>query len=318
MPRFAVMNVCNIQINLMFAFLGARIPNKVNNLDPSIIAAIVAAITSAITLALSLLFKSLWEKHFHTFKLEEEYKYEQRKALKAILSKNKIQLLNSCESLSFRLWNFAIHYKDKWHCVSGNYVSGGYYFTSFVYRFVAVFSWVKKIEKEMVYLDTTIATAKDMEFLKFLRLFPQLMCDLILFKGFEYDDNYQKDHFFTNNFDHMSESLIKENSVYSFSEYEQHCRELKEDLECACLFIDGMSPDEERLRWDRLQILHIVLMVFLNTFGYDFQRTEGDKFNEIINKPRKSRLISNFTGMLDKNKLSNQKEFKRIINVLKG
>jgi hypothetical protein len=293
-----------------------RISNKMSNLDPGIMAAIVAAITSVVTVVLGFLLR---DRYFLTFKLEQEHKYEQRKALKQILSKNKIQLLNCCESLNFRLWNFSTHYKDKWHDVSGCYDRPkDYYFRSFVYRFVAVFAWVKKIEKEMVYLDTTIATAKDMEFVKFLRLFPQTMCDLILFKEFEYDPNCQKDHFFADYFGQMSESFINGDSVCSVSEYEEHFQELGEGLNHVCRFIDGMSPDEDRLRWDRLQILHIVWMAFINTFGYDFQRTEEDKFKEIISKPRRTKLVANFVEMLEKNQLSKQKEFKWMIGVLNG
>lgn len=287
-----------------------------SNLDPKIIAAIVAAVTSIVTICISLLFRSFWDKHFHVFKLEEEYKYEQRKKLKDILSRNKIQLLNSCESLNFRLWNFTTHYKDKWHYVSGKYDCGGYYFTSFVYRFIAVFSWIKKIETEMVYLDTTIATKNDMEFIKFLRLFPQLLCDLTLFKGFDYDSNYQTDHFFANNLDYMSESIIKGKSIYTYPEFERKMKELEEPISHVCCFIDGISPDEDRLRWDRLQVFHVVLMVFLNTYGYDFQKTSNDKFREIINSPRKSRLLNNFIEMVERNKLSKQKEFRKVIKIL--
>ena len=286
------------------------------NLDPKIVAAIIAAITSIVILVVSFIFKSLYQRHFHTFKLEQEYRYEQRKKLKEILSRNKIQLLNSCESLDFRLWNFTTHYKDNWHEVGGKYTTGGYYFKSFVYRFVRVFSWIRKIEDEMVYLDTTIATRSDMEFLKYLRLFPQLLCDLSLFEGFDYDPNYQKDHIFTNNFERMSQCMIKENSIYTYPQFEEEFGVLKEDLFHACKFIDGLSPDEDRLRWDRLQVLHIALTAFLNSFGYDFQKASDEKIEELINQPRKSRLIANFVQLIKRNKLDKQKEFKKVIKVI--
>ena len=287
-----------------------------SNVDPNIIAALVAAGTSVIILGISFIFKSFWDKYFLIFKLDQEYKYEQRKKLKEILSKSKIQLLNSCESLNFRLWNFTTHYRDKWHSVNGDYNCGGYYFTSFVYRFIVVFAWIRKIEKEMVYLDTTIATKKDMEFIKFLRLFPQVLCDVMLFSGFDYDPNVQKDHFFVHNLEHMSESIIKDDSVYIYPEFEKHFKEIQENINHACYFIDGISPDEDRLRWDRLQILHITIMIFLNTFGYDFQKTSDDKFKELIGKPRKSRLIRNFIEMIKRNKLSKQREFKHILKII--
>ena len=42
-----------------------------------------------------------------------------------------------------------------------------------------------------------------------------------------------------------------------------------------------ISPYEDRLRWDRLQLFNITLMVFLNSFGYEFQRTTNEKLIEV-------------------------------------
>lgn len=74
--------------------------------------------------------------------------------------------------------------------------------------------------------------------------------------------------------------------------------------------------NEERLRWDRLQILHITLMAFLNTFGYDFQYTSLDEINRITSISRKSRLLNNFSKLVCRMKLDNQSELKNILKTV--
>jgi len=288
------------------------------NMDPRLVAAVVAAVTSVITLILSFLFKSFWERHFYVFKLDTEYKYEQRKKLKDILAKNKMQLLNTCESLNHRLWNFATNYKYQWHNVKGNYESkGNYYFNSFVYRIICVFAWIKKIEDEMVYLDTTIALTKDLEFIKYIRLLPQIFFDVMLFKGFDYDENRQTDHFFRNNLETMAQSLITDmKEVCTFTQFEESLDKYMKSLYPLCLFLDGIFPEEPRLRWDRLQVFHLALIAFLNSFGYDFQITPNNKIMDILGKPRRSRLLRNFKELLQRNKLTEQKEFKNLLKLM--
>ncbi len=281
-------------------------------------AALIAFLTTIVTLSLSYLLKFLWERHFHVFKLEAEYKYEQRKKIKDILSKNKMQLLNCCESLNHRLWNFSDNHSKYWHKVNGDYCdSRAYYFNSFVYRLMAVFAWIRKIEEEMIYLDTTIASKEDMEFIKFLRVFPEIMYDIdLLFKGYDYDANYQTDHFFRNNLETMAGALFQGDSVCTFAQFENRLASYSEHLRPVCQYVDGISPTENRLRWDRLQVLHVATMVFLNSYGYDFQRTTADKLRTIIKKPRRSKLLANFADLLERNSLASQKEFKRTIRVL--
>lgn len=287
-----------------------------DNLDLKILAAIISVGTSIVTVTVALKVRSIFENRNYVFRLENEHRYEQRKRLKEILSQNKIQLLNSCEQLNHRLWNFTQHYMDGWHNANGDYTNSGYYFNSFVYRFVSVFAWIKKIEDEMVYLDTTIALKEDMDFIKYLRLLPQLLWDVELFKGFTYDVNYQYDHLFRYNLEKMAQCLVRDNRVCSYTEFQDNLSKYMEKLEDACRFIENMSPDEDRLRWDRLQIVHIAIIAFLNTFGYDFQFTSNEKLKNLLNRTRKNKLLSNFVEILDRNRLTKQKELKNIIEAL--
>ena len=251
--------------------------------DPKVVSAVIAAITSILTLLLTSLIKSVYERKFHIFKLEAEHRYEQRKKIKEILSSNKIHLINACESPNHRMWNFSSNHTEKWHCVDGEYTKKEhYYFHSFVYRVICVYAWIKKIENEMVYLDTTIATKEDLELIKFLRVFPEILCDLFLVNGLEYDANHQTDHLFTGTLDHMACSLLVNGNVCDFSSFQANLDKYIPNLEPLCKLIECMSPDEERYRWDRFQILHYTIIAFLNAYGYDFQVTRDSKLKEII------------------------------------
>ncbi|MFQ5532073.1 MAG: hypothetical protein ACE5ES_05655, partial [Candidatus Nanoarchaeia archaeon] len=88
------------------------------NIDPKIVAAIISAIVSIVVVILSFIFRSVFEKHFHLFKLKSEHIYDQRKQIKSILSKNKRRILNISEMLNHRLWNFSNNYREKWHCLT--------------------------------------------------------------------------------------------------------------------------------------------------------------------------------------------------------
>lgn len=279
---------------------------------------ILSGIVSLITSILLFYLKYYGEHNFHIFKLESDHKYNERRKIKEILAKNKIQLLNSCESLNHRLWNLAENYNKGWHAFeSSANLNKSYYIFSFGYRLLCVFAWIKKIERDMIYLDTTIATKEDLEFIKFLRLFPQLMCDTRLFSGLEYDSDNATDHFFKNHLEQMSELFIKDGDIISYSEFEN---KYKDYLSVFPIFkyLNGISPDEDRFRWDRLQVLHIAIMSFINSYGYDFQYTDNDKLKIILNKPRLNRLIINYENLLKDFKLDSHKEIKKVLAVTKN
>ena len=79
-----------------------------------------------------------------------------------------------------------------------------------------------------------------------------------------------------------------------------------------------MNPEESRLCWDRLQAFHHVLIMFLNSYGHDFQHTSEQKMLDLLSKqPRKNKVVENLKIMMDRMHLSHQKEVKKILKVLK-
>jgi len=274
---------------------------------PQTQAAIIAALTALLTTMLSFVTKGWIEKRIHLNKLESEYRYEQQKNLKAILSKNKMRLLNAGESLNHRLWNNIENHSENWLSSRGNY----YY--SFVYRFVSFFAYIRQIEKELIYIDSTFAGKKDLEFIKFLRTFPQLFSDTTLFDGENYDNNFATDHFFRNNFEQICEAFIKNNEVISYSLFKENISIYEHENDTIFSFFDNITVSENRFRFDLLQTFHLTLIAFLNSYGYDFQETTMKQVGYIIENPRKSRLLKNYKQLLIRNKLSKNVWIKKFL-----
>ena len=280
--------------------------------NPTVQSALIAAIVSIITVVLGFLFRAWYERYFFIFTLESEHRYDQKKKIKEALAHHKTLLLDVGESLNHRLWNFLDNHANNWHSVKD-----GYYLSSFTYRMLAFFACVSQVESQMVFLDTTIASKDDLNFVKFLRLFSQTMCDVELFTGLGYDASHAKDHFFRNDFIHMSQCFLDKESIITYADFRANTRSASDEALPMFTFLYGMSPDEDRLRWDRLQAFHYVLLMFLNSYGYDFQYTNEQKMHDLLSKqPREIKVTENLRTMLARMHLNNKKEVKKVLKVL--
>ena len=223
---------------------------------------LIALITTLVTLFLTSIIKKLFDKNFLVFKLETEHRYEERKKVKDVLSKNKVHLLNACEKLNHRLFNLTKNHDKKWHYVAGNYKTRGYYFSSSIYRIAHVYARIEIIERELILLDTTIATKEDLDFVKYLRVFREVLSDLFLMKGIDgYDDGGETDHLMRGSVDSMARALIKDDgTICDADEFVESKNVYLPKLKSICSFFDSISPEEKRYRWDRLQTLHLSLI----------------------------------------------------------
>jgi hypothetical protein len=279
--------------------------------------AVISAITTVIVFFLTLFTKRYIDTRILSSKLETEHKFDQRKKIKEALAKYKVHLLTACEDMNHRLWNFSSSHSRKWIDVKGDYSSEQYFFHSTVYRILCVFAWIKKINKEMVYLDTTIATKEDLYFIKFLRVFPNVFCDLTFLVGPGADGSHAIDHFFRTNFDLFPDSIMSNNEIISYSEYKKNLPTISKQIESLYQYMDSISPVEMRMRWDRLHLFHLTLITFLNCYGYDFQQTSDKKINKVLTIPKISKYLENYFVLLTEYRLDQNKEVKRLLKLSK-
>ena len=178
-----------------------------------------------------------------------------------------------------------------------DYLGTGYYFTTTAYRFVAVSTWIHRFEAETFYIDSRIAEKSDFDFLSTIKLLQKAATDVTLFKGMGYDDSESKDHFFSDTLRTIANSCWKERRFLSLKEFESKIAE-DHDLDPVLEFFDDLKAKENRLRWDRLVVLHLLLVAFINTFGYKYQETKEQELTRIAEKIEHKEICENLLSWL--------------------
>jgi hypothetical protein len=178
-----------------------------------------------------------------------------------------------------------------------DYLGTGYYFTTTVYRFVAVSTWIHRFEAETFYVDSRIAEQTDFDFLSATKLLQKAATDVTLFKGMDYDDFESKDHFFSDTLRTIADSCWKDGRFLSLKEFESKIVD-DHDLDPVLEFFDDLKARENRLRWDRLVVFHLLLVAFINTFGYKFQETREHELTRIAGKIEHTMICENLISWL--------------------
>ncbi len=121
----------------------------------------------------------------------------------------------------------------------------------------------------------------------------------------------------TSDFNHMCDCFIKGESVVSFDEFKNNSEGCLDQATPMLTMLSGVGPHEERYRWDRLQALHYLLLMFLNSYGYDFQYTTPGKIKKLVSRSsRPNKTVQNLNDMLKEISLSELKEVKNVLKAL--
>lgn len=264
-------------------------------LDPRVQAALIAAVVGLVSSTGAVIVKHFLDKRSLRNRLEVEFEYEQRRELKKAIGDHLGLILERGERLDHRLWNFQKNEHKGWLDVGGAFEQEAYYFRSFVYRFTSFFAVIRSFFDEAIYIDARYTSGDDVHFIRHLKALEWAVTDVALFEGLDYDEYHETDHLFRGNLHAASEALIRNRSVISPTEFDEYVAGgIAEDdsMRSIYRFFDGMNSAEERLRWDRLVTLHLLLMAFMAAFGYDFQRPSTSQFREIAATIRNPEVAS--------------------------
>lgn len=287
-------------------------------MNEQLLTVIIAVITSISTLLISFLFKPLIEKKTHLSKVEIDHEYEQRKKIKEVLSKYKMHLINSADSLRGRLNNLSYRFAANQHKVEGDFQNQEKsYFQSTIYRILRFYAWMMIIEKKLIYLETTIASTNDLNFIKYIKAMKRTLQRDAMVKGIQERENVSEDMIFRDNLDEMCQWLIRGDEVMNFSEFKANSDQNQAKIEQICKFIDGINPLEDRRRWDRLYCLHLVIISFLNSYGYDYQVESEKDIEDLISRIKKTEIFPNLILHLKRYRLFEDVEAKRLRDILK-
>ena len=253
-----------------------------------------ALIAAAVALATTLLAAPLrvWaDTVLQGRRLKAEYEYEQRRELRTLIGRYHGRLLAACESWSDRLGN--LYYRGEE--AGWLNTTSGYYARTTCYRFLTVCSLGRAFEREAYFIDSRYAEATDLDFVSFLRSFRWAITDPALFRDLDldYEESVSRDHFFADQLRWICDAFFPANAeMLTYQEFEAAVDVPESPFKDVVEFFLGLSPREDRFRWDRVVCLHLFVMAFMNTVGYTVQRSADADFeavaSEIQHSDRKS------------------------------
>jgi hypothetical protein len=257
----------------MFAFLGLT--------EAQLTAAVVAAVTALVTTLAATPLRYVVDRALLVKKAETEYEYEARKVLRTLIGAYHGRVLDAAVDLHHRMTNL---YDEKGGAerfrllhVDGD-PKGNYYYLSTVRRFLNLAALGLRFERDAIFIDARIAEHGDREFLYFVRAFRWAMTSETPFAAFaDYPSGKARDHFFSDQYRALCAVITDERKFLDQPAFEE-LLESSHDLQPVLDFFDGLSPDEPRFRWDRLVVLHLLLMAFIRGHGYPMQQPEPDEF----------------------------------------
>lgn len=115
-----------------------------------------------------------------------------------------------------------------------------------------------------------------------------IFCDVLLLKSFEYKSSTQSNHFFKNNF-YNCINFVQENSM--ILNYDQYLNKIKNDSIQIKPIIDyfvNIEKSIDNINYTVIKEFHIIIMVFLNLFGHDYQKTNNMKIKKLLKENYKS------------------------------
>lgn len=228
-------------------------------------------------------------------RLTAEYDHEQKKLTRQFIGEYHGRMIRAAVSLNNRMWNLYENHHKNWLKIDGEFgKSDHYYFSSFFHRVMCICSLSRQFESKAIYLDGRFATKNDQAFLNYLDAFHWALTDVALFKGLDYNIDIETDHFFSDKLKLACDNLASDGNFISFGEIQ---KKIKDDRSFDNLlrYFDGLNKSEARYRWDRLVVLQLLLMSFLNRFGYKKNYSTLYQFFQVAGNINNPQVLSNFT-----------------------
>jgi hypothetical protein len=262
----------------------------------ALVAASISALVALLTTILAAPLRFWVERNLQSHRLGAEYEYEQRRDLRSLIGRYHGRLVEAAEQLHYRCSNIYAHDPERWL-----EAPEGFYFQTTCYRVVHLVALSRAFEREAFYIDGRIAEPRDLEFLKFNKAFFWALGDTSLFEGLTYDESSSTDHFFFDELRLMGEAFYpRDGEPLPLSEFNESLAEQGNPFEEMQSFILGLRRGENRLRWDRLVVLDLLVMAFLNAVGYQTHRSTEREIAEVSAKIEHAEVRRNFVSWLPK------------------
>jgi hypothetical protein len=183
-----------------------------------------------------------------------------------------------------------------------------YYYHSVVFRFLQLAAIARRFEAEAFYIDAGIAQRSDFDLLRYAKAFlwASIYAELTPDDAMPGADHFRSDAF-RPLLDLAYSTPTTEDGAAILPETRSRDNELifdlarcmamlrrgedidrKDEIDELLAFFDGVSPDDYddkrqryRRRWDRLVVLHLFVLAFIDACGYGWQRNELETRTEL-------------------------------------
>lgn len=252
---------------------------EISELDVRVQAALISAGTTLVIFFVGWIIKILYERYSLDHKLKKEYLFEQKKMIKREIAKTKVPLLNSAEEFNYRMWNFNKNIGENYHKINEEnwFDSNQYYLNSFIYRFLVFMHYCIKTEEDILSMDSTVADKKDSLFLKYVKTFKNLFCDITLLKELGYDQNDDTCHFFRNELKGFCAWVLENGKVLDFDEFVSKLKHNYKPLHKVIEYFTRIENNETDKTLNVLWCAHLLSVSFLNNFGHSYQQNGKEK-----------------------------------------
>lgn len=190
-----------------------------------------------------------------------------------------------------------------------------YYFRTSVYRFLILASIENRFERLALHVDSRIAEPSDLTFLLYAKALRWAITDAALFRGVEgYSEDAPGDHFYADRLREMCASMYDDDRQIRFGEFEAAMP--TESTRDALAFFDGLRPDS--FRWERLTAFRLLLLGFLNGFGYEHQQSPQSHLDSVARNIKTAKVAANLAAWLPKLGLGNDVQAQQIQAALRN
>jgi hypothetical protein len=276
----------------------------------------IAALTALVTQLVAAPLRLFVEGKLHHGRLEADYEYEQRKALRQKIGEYHGRLLQASTSFSYRITNLLNNADQGWLNVHGDYgrrMEDRYYFRTTVCRFMTLMALAARFEREAIFIDSRIAEPTDRLFLFYVKAFRWAMTDTALFKGVSYDVSHASDHFFNDQLLSMCTALPDGGIDFNLRDLHD-LLEGEHGLQPVLDYFDGLRPGQ--LRWDRLMALELLVMSFINNFGYELQYSREPWFRTVARRIERPEVAQSLRDWIPKLGLGDDRQARNIVEAL--
>jgi len=275
-------------------------------LDPKLQAAVISAGTTLLVLLLGWIWKIFYDRHSLNQKLKLEYTFAQQKSIKEQISKSKTPLLQSAENLNYRLWNLLAHKDEQWLALPPEkwMDEKHHYIRSFVYKWISLIYWILEAEKSVGGYDATLSPKTDLLYLKYIKALKFCLCDRLLIEGLGYRSTDTTNHFYIDDLARFASFVESDGDVIEFHEFEKKARSDHKSIEKVFAFFSATGHEPSNKSMNMLRSLHLLIIQFLNTFGHEYQQTDGAKVSNLVKEQYADfRITKQFREFLVRHKI---------------